>query len=772
MKAFLSPLALLLGATCAAQDGPARVALLYSDYGDFRHRDDYNARLAEMKWPLTKFENTRFAELVAQLDHFDIVLGSALFNYSNVQDFAAQREVLLTFVRNGGAIVLTDCNYAPMVTWLGALGDGWEVSVANTKAESSPMAWMDGDHVLYTTPNRIASLGGTWAQMQVGSAWTVLGKSEESGVTAAFRREGKGFLYITSRWPLDERMLTNLWTCLQLSREGLEATLPDLSAFHLGENRLSFRVRNLTDQPLRVECEVSDETAAEQPAQVFADSADLAPGARRLLTVSAENATRGEHTLRASVKRDGRTVLASESIPVSIPALLQVRVTRPVYRGAIYAAHPPSGIELEAFVTPDAGEALDGLSLVARLGKDGPTVTADLIEAQVRLALPLGGAPKADVTVTVALRRGGTRLAAETLTIPVVPVQDLQVSIDERGATRVSGEPFFPIGIYHAPPKDFGRLSAMGFNSVVAWGTSIDGAREGLQAAQDAGLKVVLELSAFLRGEYNPGGLAQLIEALKTHPALLTWYTVDEPSGPQLDWCRDALRLIRERDPNHPVYLVSCNPGEFGLYAPTTEILAIDPYPIPHASVEMVAGWMKAAQAAVGDAQPIWLIPQCHNPVAYSSPTGGRGPTPAEERCMVYLGLIYGAKGIIYYPWDDGPCGLTHDPALMQAVTDLNAELADIGPDLLASRRRLIADGSGEHPGLHAATFVGDKRVYVIATNTRDAPVTFSLPFPGAIDDAVQAPYEGRTMRTRAGILTDTLAPLQVRLYTLPTPQG
>ena len=137
---------------------------------------------------------------------------------------------------------------------------------------------------------------------------------------------------------------------------------------------------------------------------------------------------------------------------------------------------------------------------------------------------------------------------------------------------------------------------------------------------------------------------------------------------------------------------------------------------------------------------------------------------------MVYQGLIYGAKGVIYYPWDDGPCGLTHDPALMAAVTEINAELAEIGPDLLVSRRRLIADGGGEHPGLHAASFVGDERVYVIATNTGTTALTAALAFPGAIDDAVQVPYEGRTVRTQGGVLTDSFAPLEVHIYTRPTP--
>ena len=67
---------------------PARVALIYSDYGNYRHRDDYDGRVPPLGWSLAKFENTEFAELAGRLREFDIVIGSALYNYSNEQDFS------------------------------------------------------------------------------------------------------------------------------------------------------------------------------------------------------------------------------------------------------------------------------------------------------------------------------------------------------------------------------------------------------------------------------------------------------------------------------------------------------------------------------------------------------------------------------------------------------------------------------------------------------------------------------------------------------------
>jgi len=118
-----------------------------------------------------------------------------------------------------------------------------------------------------------------------------------------------------------------------------------------------------------------------------------------------------------------------------------------------------------------------------------------------------------------------------------------------------------------------------------------------------------------------------------------------------------------------------------------TDILAVDPYPIPHRSVDLVAAWMRDAWTATRGRKPVWLIPQLHNPLAYRDPSKGRGPTPAEERCMVYLGLLLGAKGIVYYPWDDGPCGLVHDPDLMKAVAQLNREISELAPYLLRGER-------------------------------------------------------------------------------------
>ena len=746
-----------------APAAPPSVAVIYSDHGDYRHRDEYDARLRDMGWSATKVENVDFADLVERLPEFDIILGTALFNYSHAQDFSEHRQELLAFISEGGALVLTDCSYVQHVQWLGGMGEGMAVGSEPTKEVSTPRGWWEEGHTLFTTPHRTSAPGSSWAQMVPREAWTVLSKSEEGGATTCLWEEQKGFIYLTTGWPLQEAPLRNLWTYLQFRRSGVIATLPDMSDLSLGRNTFTFRLSNLTDTERTVEVTLADE----HPKGIATASETVVlPGgeegrARLRLDVGA----RGKHTLTPIVMTDGRPAFAAEPVAVTIPDLLAVEVVRPRHRGSIYAAHPPASLLLRATVTPDPGMDLGRLSVRARVASTrGEALVEDLTTDATEIELPLPRRLGDAVDVVVELL-GTEPRATKRVRIPVIQPRAAQVFLDDAGATRLDGEPFFPIGIYHAGVNDYATLVEMGFNTVTAWGTTADGAVESLDAAEAHDLKVVLEMSAHLRGEYRPEGLTEVVDVARDHPALLCWYTVDEPAGKQFDWCVDALHQIASTEPHHPVYLVSCNPGEFAHYAPATEVLAVDPYPIPHGSVSVVASWMKTAMAGMAPGQPVWLIPQLHNPVAYSDPTAGRGPTAEEERCMVYQGLIYGAKGVIYYPWDDGPNGLVHEPALMEAVPQINAELAQLGPMLLTSERTLIVDDPEDQPGLRATQFVIDEATYILATNTSAEALSGTLPCTGPAGRAVEVLFEGRSLTAGEGVLQDTFAPLAVHVY-------
>jgi len=759
----------LTGAIAAEILATPRVALLYSDFGDFRHRDDYDAKMAALGWKMDKYENKEFAQLVDKLGGVDILLGSALFNYSNVQDFSEHNNALLQFVGRGGALVLTDTNYPQHVDWLAKCAPGLQVKSEACGKIGTPFKWLDDTHPLFNIPHPIRKLGDTWSHMVPGEDWEVIARCDDNQATALFRRIGRGYVLLTNHWGYSPEMLENLYGCLQCCRVGLFPVLPDLSKLSLGDNRLAVSFKNVTER--EVDAGVAVEVARpDGKTETFRATAAVGAGQTATSEVTVPLVLRGEHRITVHLTRRGRDFYTAPAKTLTIPDLVTLRLDRPSYRGSVYLSAPPTEVVCQVMLNPHR-ERLEDLRIAATLTQGDATLAQvpdrQVTERQFTLTIPARFEAPGEAVLRVSLLGQGQAapLAVAGKTIPVYAAQSPQVFIDDNLATVVDGQPFFPIGVYHVGESDLPKARSLGFNCYQGWGTSVEQAKASLDAGQANGLKVLLEMSSLLRGQYQPEAFRALVEAVKDHPALLTWYTVDEPDGPQqLDWCRQAYRTAAELDPHHPVYLVMCNPGTFDVFGTTTDVLAVDPYPIPN-SVVMVSNWMKRAQEAVEGIKPIWVIPQLHNWEAYKDKTKGRGPTPEEERNMVYQGLIWGAKGVIYYPWDDGPTGLIHDEKLMAAVGAINSELAIIGPAVLSCTRQMVAENEGDDAGLYAAVFRSETDTYVIAANVLDEEREYEVRAPGIAAGNAEVMFEGRSATVADGVIRESFGPLEVHVY-------
>ncbi|MBC7287479.1 MAG: hypothetical protein H5T86_05420, partial [Armatimonadetes bacterium] len=160
-----APLLAFISAVSPPTVGPPRVALVYSDYGNFRHRDDYDAVMSSLGWPMEKYENVRFEELASSLEaaQYDIVLGSALYNYSHEQDFGKWWQSIEKHLQRGGAVVLTDVNYVEHVRWLEAcLGHRYAVSIGQCEARDR-INWISPDAGALTSFPRAWSPRAMWA---------------------------------------------------------------------------------------------------------------------------------------------------------------------------------------------------------------------------------------------------------------------------------------------------------------------------------------------------------------------------------------------------------------------------------------------------------------------------------------------------------------------------------------------------------------------------------------------------------------------------------
>jgi hypothetical protein len=259
----------------------------------------------------------------------------------------------------------------------------------------------------------------------------------------------------------------------------------------------------------------------------------------------------------------------------------------------------------------------------------------------------------------------------------------------------VNGKPFFPLGTYHIGEEDFKKAKEMGFNCV----TSPIYAPEQKEltpeqlswhnSAYKEGLWVITELSEYIRGgRWNFEEAKAMVSQLRLHPATIAHYVIDEPLGCGIgvEKVRDFCQLVKEVDPEH-ITFVNEVPGAVVNYAGIGDVTGTDPYPIGARMPKSLAWVGEAVESAVraSKGKPVWAVIQAHRqPPANSQ---NRYPTPEKIRCMSYLALNHGAKGILFYAWGDAyqteksiwESGFKFNPQLMEYFPILLRELARMG---------------------------------------------------------------------------------------------
>jgi len=761
----------LLGGCCAcalAVDSPVKVAVLHGTFDNFRHRDEHDAVLKQLGWQFTKYPCTELARLVGDLGQYDLVLGNPLFNYGEVQDFGAHAAEWRAFMERGGGIVLSDCNYATCVDWLAKLGDTFKAGVEGCKAQQSATESAPR-HSLHFLPYELRA-GNSWAHMVLtGGGWEVISRCGDGNVVAAVQRVGKGFAFVASGWPLGAEALQNVWANLCLQRLGLAAMAFAMPELTVGSAEVRLGLRNGAAAPAEVtlDLEVTPEGAA--PVR-FTNRQSVAARGEAALRLPYRLSVRGKAGARLTLTSGGATTTLLKRHAV-LPELLSVRLASPAYRGLALASRPPAKVVLGVAVTPDK-EDLRKLSLSVQVrdaaGKQLARQSVGRLPGrEFEQAVAVPKLPAGDYSVRAELTEGRRRLAVAKTSLSVLAEAPSQVLLADDLNTIVGGKPFFPLALYHVGLDDLPKVAALGLNAVQGWGGNVDRARQYLDAAQANGLKVLLEMGGLVGETVNTAAIEEHVRALKDHPALLVWYVRDEPAPALHDSVLQATELFHRLDRNHPTYLVSCIPNEFGNQAQLADILAVDPYPLPGGPVSRVAQWADLAWQATRREKPVWLIPQLHDQSSYNAQPPARGanpPTPAQERCMTYLCLVHGAKGIVWYPWDDGPnMGAKYHPPLQDELKRLCAEIHLLTPALLSATRRSFAAADGKVHGLVCGS--GAER-FLLLVNGTDEKLTATIELPEAKPrQELAGEFGGSRGSLRGKRLPLGFEPLEVKVF-------
>jgi hypothetical protein len=357
---------------------------------------------------------------------------------------------------------------------------------------------------------------------------------------------------------------------------------------------------------------------------------------------------------------------------------------------------------------------------------------------------------------------------------------------------------YFPIAVWLQDPKNAPKYKALGINVYVAlW--------RGPNEQQIAELK---KHGMSLVCGQNRWALEHLDE-----PIIIGWMHGDEPDnaqslpggkgyGPPIPPQKivEDYRRIQAKDPTRPVMLNlgqgvaydgyigrgvrKQHPEDYPEYIRGGDIISFDIYPAVHDRPEIAGklwyvpyGVQRLGQWANGQ-KVIWNCIEC---TRISNPN--TKPTPAQVKAEVWMSIIHGSRGLIYFCHQFKPnfieAGLLADTEMAKAVGAINRQIHELAPAINSPSvpdavkvEALPAEVSQERvkmlPGGPIAFAVkrqgGATYLFAVRMEANPAKVTFQL--SGVTGKAVaEVLGEDRRIEVKEGRFSDEFGPYAVHLY-------
>lgn len=346
---------------------------------------------------------------------------------------------------------------------------------------------------------------------------------------------------------------------------------------------------------------------------------------------------------------------------------------------------------------------------------------------------------------------------------------------------------YFPIAVWLQSPSNASRYKAAGINLYVGlWEGPTESQLADLAAA---GMQVVCA--------QNDVGLAHIDD-----PLIVGWMHDDEPDNAQWNATTESYdppispavtiadyQAIKARDPSRPVLLnlgqgvawdgyvgrgVRTNhPEDYGEYIQGTDIVSFDIYPVAstrsetHGKLWLVPFGVERLVQWSTDRQPVWNCIEC---TRIHEET--RKATPHQVKAEVWMSLIHGSQGLIYFVHEWKPefneHALLDDPEMLDAVTAINAQIRDLAPVLNSPTLTdavSTQSSNGQVPVATMAKGCGSS-TYLFAAGMRDGSTnaTFTLTQAASATRA-EVLGENRTIPVEGSVFTDNFAPYEVHLY-------
>ncbi len=397
------------------------------------------------------------------------------------------------------------------------------------------------------------------------------------------------------------------------------------------------------------------------------------------------------------------------------------------------------------------------------------------------------------VLIVAAALSAGCR--PETPVAPAAPAKATATKVGQWTNSPIGSPDFFPLCVWCQPPRLAEKYKAIGINTYVAiWHGP---AEEDLATLKKAGLKVFCDQNAV--------GLKHLDD-----PTIIGWLHGDEPDNAQAKpkgqsgydppilpakIIADYKKFITA-DPTRPVMLNlgwgvawdnwvgrgprTNHPEDYPEYINGGDVVSFDIYPVNG----------DAAHPADLD-NKLWLVPfgvdrlikwggghkvvwDCIETTSFD---GHGKPTPDQVRTEVWMSLIHGSRGLIYFCHTFKPksieAGLLADKEMAAAVGKINQQITDLAPVLNSPTLTdaVTVESSNKDVPVDFCVKMFNGVSYIFAVAMRDGPTkaTFTVKtLPGTPAGLAEVLGENRTIVVKNQQFTDEFKGYEVHLYKIP----
>ena len=348
-------------------------------------------------------------------------------------------------------------------------------------------------------------------------------------------------------------------------------------------------------------------------------------------------------------------------------------LTEPVYRNTIYPRTDTGRIAGRVAAGAPASRAAVSIRGIA-------DIEVELKDGKGEFSIPAEKVPEGKFPLVCRiLDAQGKELKRFREDLRKVPAAGHEVIFDARQVMLVDGKPFFSISEYRAPHASakggFYHMARHGVNTyfIVNYPNDPKWMLQMLDKLHACGIKAVVEVwsagsvSEESRSRFINRYNKVFIPEVRQHPALLAYFTNDEPficgRNPEpIVWTR---QFLMDADPYHPVW-VNQSPSNaeavnFRPFYHASDITGIDiyPVPVPHPhcdlpdkSLNCVGAYTRRMVEVGHGRKAIWMILQAFNWFDHNNPkllTRQTYPTEDEMRFMYFDALFNGSRGVSFY---------------------------------------------------------------------------------------------------------------------------